>query len=111
MSILVNTTAKEKNTLLLNTYTDATIFNNTIIQYKNILEKDAEIYPIDERYHLRPDKLAYDIWGQDLWYPAILAINNLGSILQFKPESLGYNCKIPSTDNMLKVLTIINSKK
>lgn len=110
MSIILNdSNLKEKNTLLINTFIDPMIFENTLIQYKNILMDGAELHPIDDTYNLRPDKLAYDLWGQDAWYPAILATNNIGSILQFKPELLGYSCLIPTTANLLKVLTIINN--
>ncbi len=110
MSIILNDpNIQEKNTVLINTFIDPMIFMNSLLQYKSILIEGAELLPIDSTYNLRPDKLAYDLWGQDLWYPAILVSNNIGSILQFKPELLGNSCLVPTGASLLKVLTIINN--
>ena len=109
-SILVNNILEEKSPILLDRYTEPRIFLNIMIQYKYILSENAILQPVDENYKFRPDRLAYDLWGQDLWYPAILVVNNLGSVLQFNPDLMGQTCLVPTDDNLARVLKIIQAK-
>lgn len=110
MSIIVNTTSSEKDTTLINVFIEPKIFLNHLIQYKYILKQDTTILDLDLKYKFRPDRLAYDLWGQDLWYPVLLATNNMGSILEFNPERMGYTCEIPSDESLSKLLNIIIAK-
>lgn len=110
MSILVNSLPKELDTHLINAYVDPKIFTNRLIQHRHNLIQDAEIIGIDDTYRMRPDRLAYDKWGQDLWYPAILVANNLGSVIQFKPETLGQTCVVPKLENILKIINTITNE-
>lgn len=110
MSIIVNTSSTEKDTTFINVYTEPKIFLNYLIQYKYVLQQEATTIDLDSKYKFRPDRLAYDLWGQDLWYPILLVTNNIGSILEFNPERMGYTCEIPSDENLSKLLTTIISK-
>ena len=109
-SILVNDMVNEKSTALINLFTEPRVFLNILTQYKYILTQDAINYPLNENYKFRPDRLAYELWGQDLWYPAILAVNNIGSIMQFNPDQMGQNCIIPTDENLVRVLRIVTAK-
>ena len=45
--------------------------NKTLFSIKNY-----DIFNIDESYNLRPDKIAYKVYGIDYYYPIILICNN-----------------------------------
>ncbi len=102
-SFLVNDNPLQ-NVLLLDSFVDPHIFNQVLIKNNEILIKYATEMVIDARYNLRPDLLSYELYGTNFWYPAILSINKLGSIFQFKAEQLGNRCLVPSQDSLAKVI-------
>jgi hypothetical protein len=105
-SFKVNDNPLIKDTRAIDTYIEPHIFINKLIKQQRELEKGMTIIDIDSRYNFRPDRLAFELYGQDFWYPAILVINNLGSLLQFKAEILNFKCKIPSMEAIKRVLSI-----
>jgi len=106
-NILLNSIKTEKNSLVLDTFIDPRIFLNVCTQYKNILMDSPKIIEINDSYKFRPDKLAYELWHEDLWYPIILTTNNLGSVLQFTPHTMGYKCLVPDDKDLLKFMKLI----
>jgi len=94
-SLLVNDNPITKDTRPVNVFIDPHIFTNNLIKNKKLLIKNSNLIEIDERYDYRPDRLAYEIYGEDFFYPAILIANDLGSILQFKADILNYKCYLP----------------
>ena len=88
----------------LNSFTDYHIFNNLFakINTKELIENSV-IYNIDNTYKYRPDKVAYEVYADEFYYPWILQANSLGTIFQFIPENLNFECYVPS-------LEYINSK-
>ena len=96
--ILVNANKITKDTKAINEFINEHLFNNPLIKNENLLKKEAYEMEIDERYDYRPDKLAYEVYGEDFYYPFILAANNLGSMLQFKAEILNYKCLVPRAE-------------
>jgi len=93
---LVNSNPNYKNTELLNEFIEPHIFINRLIRHRNELILSSEEIEIDARFDYRPDRLAGLYYNQDFWFPAILVANGLGSILQFKAETLNHKCLIPS---------------
>jgi len=104
VAFTVNENINTKDTRAINTFIEPHLFMNNLLKAKKDLEKNATIIDIDSRYDYRPDRLAYEIYGQDFWYPAILIVNNLGSILQFKADVLNFKCKIPSTSDITAII-------
>ena len=102
--ILVNSNMYLKNTVALDEFIKPHIFLNNIIRHKNDLMIGAVEFDIDQRYDYRPDLLAYMHYGQDFWFPVILAVNNIGSMLQFKADFLNHKCLIPDIEQVRKVL-------
>jgi hypothetical protein len=78
-------------------------------KHYNTLVKNAKEIEIGERYDLRPDLLSYENYGTNFWYPAILTVNKLGSILQFKSSYLNKKCLVPSYDDIVKVMQMGDS--
>jgi len=103
----INDNKYTKDTKAIDTFIEPHIFLNVFIKKRRELIRSSTPKKIDIRYNFRPDRLAYEVYGEDFWYPAILVANNLGSILQFKASSLGFECKIPDRD---LVKSIINSQ-
>lgn len=109
-SILVSAQDPAKDSTIFNEFTDPRIFLNALIQHKQVLLQNAEVIEIDATYNFRPDKLAYEFYNQELWYPIILVANNLGSVMQFKPDLIGNKCIIPAREDVIKIVGKINSK-
>ena len=106
-SLLVNDNYITKDTRAVDVFTNPHIFEIKLLNKKKLLKNAIEI-KIDSRYDYRPDKLAYEYYKEDFYYPAILVANNLGSILQFKADLLNYKCYIPSKND---IQNLIYSKK
>lgn len=102
--ILVNVNPYMKDTNAINQFTNEHLFNNILIKNHTTLVKESNQIDIDERYDYRPDKLAYEIYGEDFYYPAILIANNLGSLLQFKAEIMNYKCLVPKAAVVRSIL-------
>lgn len=104
-SFLVNDNIITKNTEIIDSFIEPHIFENYFIKYRYLLEEDVSCKIIDARYDFRPDLLAFELYGQDFWYPAILIINNISSIFQFKADYLDNRCRIPSVQSINSILT------
>ena len=63
-----------------------------------------EIFTIDESYNLRPDKVAYKVYGVDYYYPIILVCNNIGSLLQFTIDKVGTSVYYLKPELLNKIL-------
>jgi hypothetical protein len=107
-SILVNDNKTTKDTRAINEFINPHIYANKFIKHRKLLQQNATLVDIDPRFDYRPDRLAYEQYGQDFWYPAILAVNNLGSMLQFKAESMNFKCLVPDGDVILGILAETN---
>jgi hypothetical protein len=103
-SFTVNDNPLKKDTRAINTFIEPKIFMNKLIKKRQELITNSTIHEIDSRYDYRPDKLAYEIYGQDFWYPVILIANDLGSILQFKSGNMNFKCKTPSLSVIKNIL-------
>jgi hypothetical protein len=100
----VNDNKYTKDSRMLNLFLEPHIFLNALIKRKHELFQKSISIEIDSRYDFRPDRLAFDYYGQDFWFPAILLVNNLGSSLQFKADNLGFKCKIPDASVIIDIL-------
>jgi len=103
-SFTVNENPLYKDTQIIDMYIEPHIFMNKMITQRAELIASSIITEIDSRYDYRPDRLAYDLYGQDFWYPAILIANNMGSLLQFKAETLNFKCKVPSIEAIQNII-------
>ncbi len=106
-SFLVNNNIFERDTRILDTFTDWHIFENIFIKNKARLEASSTWREIDARYDYRPDLLSYEVYKEDFYYPVILIANNVGSMLQFKSDSMDNKCKIP---DLKVILDLINEQ-
>jgi hypothetical protein len=94
-----------KDTQIIDMFIEPHVFMNKMVTHRNELVINSTIIEIDPRYDYRPDRLAYEIYGQDFWYPAILSVNNMGSMLQFKAETLNFKCRIPDVEAIRGIIS------
>lgn len=110
MSLAIN--PKEFNAWFVNEFTNPKIFENILLQNLRYFGKhNTELRKIDSSYNYRPDKLCYELYGQELWYPVILSLNNIGSVLQFKPDNFGNKIIVPSRQSLINLLDRINKTR
>ena len=103
LSLLVNDNP-EQHVELLDTFTNCHIFEHQLTQQcPQLIESATEII-MDQRYDYRPDLLSYEHYGTNFWYPAILIVNKIGSILQFKSEYLNNRCLIPQKEIIINII-------
>ncbi len=103
-SILVNDNVIIKDTEVINSFIEPHIFLNKMIRGTHDLKKNAIIVDMDARHDFRPDRLAYEYYGQDFWYPAILIANNLESMLQFNAETLNFKVNMPDVADIRRII-------
>ncbi len=106
-SFLVNENPRQ-DTRMLDMFVDPQIFANQLFKNNGLLLQNSTQIPVDARYNLRPDLLSFELYGTNFYYPAILAVNKLGSIFQFKAEYLNNKCLVPSIDVLETILQKAN---
>ena len=76
-------------------------FTNSIkINYKKLLE-NTDYLIFSEKYNYRPDLVAYEVYGDDLYYIPILIANNVNSVLNFTKDKVGSKIIIPQLKNIM----------
>ena len=81
----------------VNEFSKEKLFTNKFINLStNFIQENSSIITLNDSDKYRPDKIAYDFYGDDLYYPCILAANSIGSIFSFKPDRLNYECYVPN---------------
>jgi len=97
--IAYNAGLETRNYSAVNAFTQERIFDNPFLMIpKSQLLLNSQIIDINDSYKYRPDKVAYEIYGDDLLYPWILQANGLGSIANFIPSQLNYEVVVPNKD-------------
>ena len=96
------------NTIIQDVLSNPDIFN-IFLQYEKELKSSSytEI-ALMNNYDFRPDKLANEYYGNQLYYPVILIMNDLCSIMQFRVHDLNYSVKLPSIETVQNIITKIN---
>jgi len=88
-TILFNNIRKDTTVLNFrseNIWNDLPNINSSIF-----IPENYSVIQIDETYNFRPDKLAYELYQNDFYYPLLFYPNHIGSILQFNINIIGTN--------------------
>jgi len=64
------------------------------------------IVEVSDKYKYRPERVALQYYGQESFYPLILAANNLGTLFQFIPSQLNNQVKLLKSDIIRSLLGI-----
>jgi len=84
------------NYSFVNEFSEEKIFLNRFMELSTeFIQANSDIITLNDSDIYRPDKLAFDYYGDDMYYPCILAANSLGSVFSFKPDRLNYECYVP----------------
>jgi hypothetical protein len=93
----------------VNEFSNEYIYLNKFLSLSTeFIQVNSKIITLTDNDKYRPDKLAYEYYGDDMYYPCILAANNLGSVFSFKPDRLNFECYIPNVDFVERFLTVDN---
>jgi hypothetical protein len=104
LSFVVNDNIRE-DLRMVDSFIDCHPFDHPLfLNLEKLIENSNEI-EIDMKYDFRPDKLSYQYYGTNFWYPAILTVNRVGSIFQFTADYLNRKCLIPKQDYLNNLLT------
>ena len=88
---------KDINYNFVNEFSQEKIFLNKFMNLSTeFIQANSSIITLNDSDEYRPDIIAYDFYGDDLYYPCILAANSIGSIFSFKPDRLNYECYVPN---------------
>ena len=91
-SILLNVI--ENDTTYINNLSKTKVFDNFFNKNLNLFNNDNYLtHKMDESYNFRPDKVAFEIYGDDFYYPIILFCNEIGSQMFFTVDILGTEIK------------------
>lgn len=78
---------------------------DSFLKYEKELKLNFNTRSLDVSYDFRPDKIAIEVYGNQLYYPAILICNNLCSLIQFRPKYLNFEVKIPTPEILNYIIT------
>ena len=67
-------------------------------------EENYKTYDINDSYDYRPDKVAYEVYGEDFYYPIILLSNNISTITEFRTDKIGNTIKYLDPDYLNKLV-------
>ena len=103
MQLLYNDYFKEHDTRLY-VNLENTNLESKIKEHRRYLLLNSETLGIDISYDQAPDRVAYDYYGDDLFYPIILELNNVSSVLTFNSTKLNNKVILPKPEAIAKIL-------
>ena len=87
------------NYSFVNEFSEEKLFLNRFMNLSTeFIQANSAIITLNDSDNYRPDKIAYDFYGDDLYYPCILAANSIGSVFSFKPDRMNYECYVPNLE-------------
>jgi len=98
----------DHNNEFINSYSDPVVMGNYLLDNNMTNDNIIETINIDQKYKYRPDRIAYEYYGDDSLFPLILSANNLRSLLDFDPEKLGNTIKVIKLDEVLRIQQTIS---
>jgi len=90
------------NTFMIDEFKDPNIMGNRILDNLSYLQKEENtiIVPCPDKYKFRPERLAYEYYGDDNFFPIILAVNNISSVLKFIPSEFNNQIKLVKSERL-----------
>lgn len=84
------------NTIVLDQFLEPTIVGNIINDNISVVQdiKNCIVVTVNDTYKYRPEKLAFEYYGHESFYPLILAANNIGSLFYFIPSKFNNEIKL-----------------
>lgn len=83
---------------------NSTNLENKIKTNKQWLLTQSKIMKLNNTYDQAPDKVAYDYYGDDLYYPVVMEMNNISSVFNFTIDNLDGRVILPSLEAIHTIL-------
>ncbi len=98
----------ESNNAAINEYKDPAIVQNKIILNYDFILRKENLIPITvaDSYKFRPERIAYEYYGADEFFPIVLASNKLKSLFEFKPSEMNNTVMLLKSDLVIKILEL-----
>ena len=92
----------------LDEFKDVNLINNAIINNYEIFNNPLNLTQIKvpDKYKYRPDRIAYEYYGEDSLFPIVLASNKLKTIFDFIPSKLDNKIFLLHTALIKQILKI-----
>ena len=96
------------DTTILDQYLDPTILGNILNDRIHYIQKEENVVIINvpDTFKYRPERIALQYYGSELYYPIILAANNIGSIMEFIPSRFNNQIKMLKSEVIQKIFNI-----
>ena len=98
----------DTDTTILDGYIDPEIMGNVLNDRIHYIQRPENniIINVNNTYKFRPERLAYEQYGNEQLYPIILAVNNIGSLLDFDPALFNNNIKLLKPEIIKNIFNI-----
>jgi hypothetical protein len=90
-----------------------TILGNSLNYLRELGFMEDEIIEkisVNDNYIFRPDRVSFEYYGSDQYYPLILQLNNMRSMFNFVPSEHDNEIRVLPIDKMNILLSILNEE-
>jgi len=98
----------DSTTVAKNEFAKSNILGNLIVD-NGALFRDKENLveiPLSNIYKYRPERIAYEYYGDEGFFPIVLASNNLKTLLEFDPNRMNNKAYLLKSDLVKAILNI-----
>jgi len=94
--------------IVKNEFANSNILGNRIIDNYSIFTNKENLIeiPLSNIYKYRPERIAYEYYGDEGFFPIVLASNNLKSLLEFDPNRMNNKAYLLKSDLVKSILNI-----
>lgn len=96
------------DTTVLDQYITPEIIGNIINDNIHIIQDPKNLIDVivQDTYKYRPERVALDYYGNESYYPIILAANNIGTIFHFIPSKFNFTIKLLKSNIIQQLFNI-----
>lgn len=105
MNLLYNT---KIDTTILDLYITPEIMGNVLNDRIHYIQRPENLTTINvpDNYKYRPERVALEYYGNESFYPIILAANNIGTLFHFIPSKFNNTIKMVKSDVLRQLFNI-----
>ena len=96
------------DTTILDLYITPEIVGNILNDRIHFIQQPENLVQIQvqDTYKYRPERVALQYYGNESYYPIILAANNIGTIFHFVPSKFNNTIKMVKSDVLRQLFNI-----
>ena len=96
------------NTAALDAFNSPGIADNILLNNAKFLRQEENLVEVDcpDIYKYRPDRIAFQYYGDSNFYPLVLLANNIGTLFHFVPSKFGNKIKMIKSQVIVDLLKL-----